>query len=48
MELRDRVVSLMLNFKPNDSLIKKRVEALIEREYLDRDKTDSTVIIYKA
>jgi hypothetical protein len=29
-------------------MIKKRIEALVEREYLEIDKTDSNIIIYKA
>ena len=36
--LRLEVVTLMQNFKPDDALIKKRIESLIEREYIMKDK----------
>ena len=39
---------LMQTFKPDEALIKRRIEALIEREYLERDKNDRTIILYKA
>ena len=38
----------MRTFKPDDSMIEKRVASLIEREYLERDKNDENLIIYKA
>jgi cullin 3 len=47
-ELRDRVITLMQTFKPDEAMIKKRIEALIEREYLERDKADRNLILYKA
>lgn len=34
-------------FKADPKLIKKRIEALMEREYLERDENDKNVIIYK-
>lgn len=47
-DLRLEVITLMQTFKPEDAMIKKRIESLIEREYMERDKNDMTVIIYKA
>ena len=47
-DLRVEVITIMQNFKPAESLIKKRIEFLIEREYLERDKDDHTMMIYKA
>ena len=47
-DLRVEVITIMQNFKPAESLIKKRIEFLIEREYLERDKEDHTMMIYKA
>ena len=47
-DLRLEVVTLMQTFKPDDALIKKRIESLIEREYMERDKTDPVTLIYKA
>ncbi|CAG8782449.1 12692_t:CDS:10, partial [Racocetra persica] len=38
----------ILKFKPPMSDIKKRIESLIDREYLERDKTDSTKYKYLA
>ena len=38
----------MQTFKPDDALIKKRMESLIEREYMERDKNDHNMIVYKA
>ena len=46
--LRVEVITIMRNFKPAESLIKKRIEFLVEREYLERDKDDHTNLIYKA
>lgn len=39
-QLKIEVITLMQTFKPDDALIKKRIENLIEREYLERDKSD--------
>ena len=47
-DLRVEVITIMQNFKPAESLIKKRIEFLIEREYLERDKDDHSMMIYKA
>jgi hypothetical protein len=48
VSLRVEVITIMQNFKPAESLIKKRIEFLIEREYLERDKADLGTLIYKA
>lgn len=47
-DLRVEVITIMQNFKPDESLIKKRIEFLIERVYLERDKEDHSMMIYKA
>ena len=47
-DLRIEIVTLMRTFKPDDALIKKRVSSLIERDYLEMDKDDENLIIYKA
>jgi len=39
---------LSSRFVPNPIIIKKRVESLIEREYLERSKTDRKVYHYLA
>jgi len=38
----------MQTFLPDEQMIKKRIEALMEREYLERDKSDNNIILYKA
>ena len=47
-ELKVEVIKLMQTFKPDDALIKKRIENLIEREYLERDKNEAAMLLYKA
>ena len=47
-DLRLEVVTVMQIFKPDDALIKKRMEILIEREYLERDKNEENLMLYKA
>jgi len=39
---------LTARFVPNPLLIKKRIESLIEREYLERSKADRKVYQYLA
>ena len=39
---------LASRFMPNPLLIKKRIESLIEREYLERSKNDRKVYNYLA
>jgi len=39
---------LMTRFKPEPQIIKKRIESLIEREYLERSKTDRKIYQYLA
>lgn len=40
LELKATVFTLMQTFKPDDQLIKKRIESLVEREYVELDKND--------
>ena len=47
-ELRLEVIQIMQTFKPAESLIKKRIESLVEREYMERDKDDPGLLYYKA
>lgn len=35
-------------FQPDPVMIKKRIENLIEREYLERDSSDRSYYVYKA
>lgn len=39
---------LASRFLPNPAVIKKRIESLIEREFLERDPTDRKVYVYLA
>jgi cullin 3 len=39
---------LSQRFSPNPQVVKKRIESLIEREFLDRDKTDHRIFHYIA
>ena len=39
---------LQARFLPNPAVIKKRIESLIEREFLERDKTDRKLYRYLA
>lgn len=39
---------LNMRFMPNPAFIKKRIESLIEREYLERDKADRRMYKYLA
>ena len=45
--LRLEIVTLMQNFKPDEALIKKRIDSLIEREYIMKDKIDENTLLYK-
>lgn len=46
-ELVTTVISQITLFKAQPLLIKKRIESLIEREYLERDKEQKSKYIYK-
>lgn len=37
---------LITNFKPDIQMIKKRIDSLIEREYIKRDEKDKSKFIY--
>ena len=47
-ELVTEVLSQLQFFKPDVRMIKKRIESLLEREYLERDVADSTTFKYLA
>ena len=42
------IAQLAQRFNPNINMMKKRVESLIEREYLERDLNDTSVYNYLA
>lgn len=45
-ELIPEVIKLINNFKAEIQLIKRRVESLIERDYINRDPNDRYAIIH--
>jgi len=47
-ELINEVIHQLRNFQPNSRSIKQRIEALIEREYLERVESDSQTYRYLA
>lgn len=47
-ELLAEVVSILIFFKPEIKLVKKRIEGLIERDYLERDEENTSVYKYIA
>eukprot|EP00551_Chaetoceros_affinis_P004152 CAMPEP_0203684170 /NCGR_PEP_ID=MMETSP0090-20130426/47900_1 /ASSEMBLY_ACC=CAM_ASM_001088 /TAXON_ID=426623 /ORGANISM="Chaetoceros affinis, Strain CCMP159" /LENGTH=739 /DNA_ID=CAMNT_0050553337 /DNA_START=190 /DNA_END=2409 /DNA_ORIENTATION=+ len=47
-QLQAEVLSQLAFFKPNPRAIKKRIESLIEREYLERSEDDTNVYNYLA
>lgn len=47
-QLQAEVLSQLAFFKPNPRVIKKRIESLIEREYLERSADDNQVYNYLA
>jgi len=47
-DLINEVIHQLRNFQPNSRAIKQRIEALIEREYLERHETDANVYRYLA
>ena len=42
------IKQLSLRFEPSNSDIKKRIEDLIERDYLERDGSDAKILCYCA
>ena len=46
--LTEVIKQLSARFQPDPSLIKTRIEALIETEYIERDKTNRTTYNYLA
>jgi hypothetical protein len=49
-ELINRVIEVVekTNFKPQPMYIKKRIDVLIEREYIERDERESNLYHYMA
>jgi cullin 1 len=47
-ELVTEVLTQLQFFRPEPRMIKKRIESLIEREYLERDMGDSAMYKYLA
>ena len=47
-DLKLEVITLMQTFKPDDAQIKKRILSLINREYMEEDKKDANILLYKA
>eukprot|EP00930_Biecheleria_cincta_P033017 TRINITY_DN2286_c0_g1_i1.p1 TRINITY_DN2286_c0_g1~~TRINITY_DN2286_c0_g1_i1.p1 ORF type:complete len:754 (+),score=186.45 TRINITY_DN2286_c0_g1_i1:48-2309(+) len=47
-QLVTEVLTQLAFFKPNPKLVKQRIEHLIEREYLERDKTQASMYRYLA
>ena len=47
-DLRLEVITIMQIFKPDDNLIRNRLESLIQREFLERDSGDNDLLRYKA
>lgn len=47
-QLFTEVMAQLHFFKPNPKVIKKRIEHLIEREYLERDSADANTYKYLA
>lgn len=39
---------LTMNFKPEPALITKRIDSLIERDYMVKDDADDSILVYKA
>lgn len=44
----EAIRQLSVRFEPSSSDIKKRVEDLIERDYLERDAGDNKILVYCA
>lgn len=46
-KLIESVIKQTTMFQAQPPMIKKRIESLIERDYIERDKTDKAKYIYK-
>ena len=46
--IKECIKILSSKFVPDPQLIKRRIEGLIERDYMDRDKEDRTIYNYIA
>ena len=47
MELINAIIKQISMFKAEPKLIKRRIESLIEREYIERMESDKSKLIYK-
>ena len=47
-ELMQEVMAGLKMFQPDPKFIKQRIERLIEQEFMARDETDKTVLLYVA
>ena len=45
-DLVDEVIKSITSFKPNPIMVKKRIESLLERDYLKRDEVDWNTYTY--
>ena len=48
MHLSQEVMVVLQMFRPNSTMIKAKIETLIDRDYLERDPTDNHILRYKA
>jgi cullin 1 len=48
MNLSQEVMVVLQMFKPTASIIKSKIEGLIDRDYLERDPNDNHILRYKA
>lgn len=47
-ELIEEVSKILIQFNATRDLIKKKIDGLLEKEYLERDPKDHTVFKYRA
>ena len=46
LDLESEIVRIVTIFRPQPLEIKKRIELLIERDYISRDEKDNAILIY--
>lgn len=39
---------LTMNFKPEPALINKRIDSLMQRDYIEQSSADDSILVYKA
>mmetsp|Transcript_13538 Transcript_13538/g.11608 ORF Transcript_13538/g.11608 Transcript_13538/m.11608 type:complete len:123 (-) Transcript_13538:8-376(-) len=47
-QLIQEVLSILKQFRPDPRVIKRKIEYLIEKDFLERDKDDSSILKYLA